>query len=522
MCGIAAAINWTGAQGAVEALTADLHHRGEITDPIVSPDERHAFCTRRLPITDADNGAQPKLSSDGRILVILNGEIYNYRLLRHELQNLGVKFDTDCDTEVLANALGVWGANAVYRLEGMYAFVALDLKNHVFLAARDPFGVKPLYVLQGHAGYLFCSEIRPLLNAHPVRNVMFVPPGHVLTADRLVDFTSRPIDQSGAGHHAHDPQALDRLMRQAIARRLPEGLPTAVMFSGGIDGTLVVHYARQSRPDLPAYFIGDPTGPDHAYALEYTQLTQLTQLDLRRAPLELDQNGSLDQIDELVGVCETFEPATIRAGICTLQLSRRMRRDGLRVALCGEGADELFAGYDFLEAAYAQSASTGALVRDQTLGLMHSTILQRLDRCGMRFGVELREPFLDQDVVDYALGLPSRDLVRITTKGAVGKSALRDLYDLAPDQLPASIRDRRKSPMNEGAGFNRDGQGAGPWRDLAEAHLTDKAFADGRRRFAAYDPTTKEELLYLERLSLNMDISRVPHLASRPFILMPR
>jgi asparagine synthase (glutamine-hydrolysing) len=104
MCGIAVAVDWEGAEAAVATLIDGIRHRGDVTDPLVSPRPNTALCTRRLRIVDADGGAQPKLSPDGRVLVAMNGEIYNHADLRRELAALGVPFHSGSDTEVLAAA----------------------------------------------------------------------------------------------------------------------------------------------------------------------------------------------------------------------------------------------------------------------------------------------------------------------------------------------------------------------------------------------------------------------------------
>ncbi len=165
MCGIAVAINWDGAGAAVQRLISGMLHRGDVTDPLVTVGHDIAMCTRRLRIVDAARGAQPQASFDERLLVSFNGEIYNHQDLRRELEAQGVRFRTECDTEVVANVLRVWGASGIKRLAGMYAFVAVDTAAGEFLAARDPFGVKPLYLITSPDGFLFCSEIRPLLDA---------------------------------------------------------------------------------------------------------------------------------------------------------------------------------------------------------------------------------------------------------------------------------------------------------------------------------------------------------------------
>jgi asparagine synthase (glutamine-hydrolysing) len=517
MCGIAVAVEWEDAEGAVRRLVRDIIHRGDVTDPVVSVGQKAAMCTRRLRIVDAENAVQPQLSSDGKILVSFNGEIYNHVELRRELEALGARFRTASDTEVLATALAIWGASALERINGMYAFVAINTSTSQFLAARDPLGVKPLYFIQSGAGFLFCSEIQPLLSAVEAGKVMFLPPGYVFTRTQLRAYRTFAASPS-ENLIEHDPQALDRLLATAVHRRIPPNLPFAVMFSGGIDSTLVLHYARQLQPKTPGYFLGGDGAPDYRFAASYADQTGL---DFRCVAFDEDGDvDTLNRIGEIVEATEAFEPDVIRGGLCNYLLARRIHQDGHRVALAGEGADELFAGYIPLEVAFADSDHKGSFVRHQQIGAMHRSNLQRIDRCGMRFQVEVREPFLDPTVVDYAFSLRGSALVQNIDGHAKGKAPLRTLYDLYPQQLPISIRDRLKVPLNEGSGFDVSYTNSS-WRAFSEQAVSDREFAEGRRRFAAFDLRTKEEFLYLNTLATVMDVSRVPHLANRARLLMP-
>src|SRR5487761_1462331 len=279
MCGIAVAINWDGAETAVKRLIAGMLHRGDVTDPLVTIGADIAMCTRRLQIADAARGAQPQASIDARFLVSFNGEIYNHADLRRDLVQRGVRFRTECDTEVVANVLRVWGPSGIKRLSGMYAFVAVDTATGEFLAARDPFGVKPLYLVRSPGGFLFCSEIRPLLAATETGEVLLLPPGHMLTRNFCVRHYRLPLSEALG---ASSPAELDRIVSDAVRARVPSDLPVAALFSGGIDSTLVVHYARQLRPTMPAYIAVGCDSPDYVYARRYAEETGL---DLREVSL---------------------------------------------------------------------------------------------------------------------------------------------------------------------------------------------------------------------------------------------
>jgi asparagine synthase (glutamine-hydrolysing) len=513
MCGIAVAIDWDGGEAAVRRLIAGMLHRGDVTDPLALVGSNIAMCTRRLRIVDAAHGVQPQASYDERFLVSFNGEIYNHVALRHELEALGVRFRTKCDTEVVANALRAWGPDGIKRLAGMYAFVAVDTATGDFLAARDPFGVKPLYLTQSPKGFLFCSEIRPLLDATDGDDVLLLPPGYMLSRSFCGPHYRPP---SVTGLSAASPQELDRILAEAVRIRMPPNLPIAALFSGGIDSTLIMHYARRVDPAIPGYIAVGGDGPDHAYAKRYAEETGL---DLREVAVAAHSAETLSLVETVVDAVETFEPAVIRSSLQTYLLSQRIHQDGFRVALCGEGADELFAGYSPLEAAFMQSKGAGRYVQQQCLSMMHRANLQRVDRCSMQFQLEIREPFLDQTVVGYANELDGSALLKHTGNGPVGKAPLRALYDLYPSELPSCIRDRRKMLFHEGAGGDVEKSG---WIEMFEAALSDTDFRDGQREFSDFKLASKEELFYMRALAGKMDVKRIPHLRGRLRLDMPR
>jgi asparagine synthase (glutamine-hydrolysing) len=512
MCGIAVAIDWEDAHAHVQRLIGNVLHRGDISDHIATPRANVAMGTRRLRIVDAAHGAQPQPSFDGKLLVSFNGEIYNHLALRAELEAMGIGFRTGSDTEVLANALRAWGAQALKRLRGMYAFVAYDVTNGEFLAARDPFGVKPLYLVQAGTGFLFCSEIRPLLKAAGTGDVMLLPPGHLLTRNFCTRFYTLPAPtQLGAS----SSDALDKILREAVESRLPPDLPVAGLFSGGIDSTLMMHYARRIRPEMPGYFIGEPDAPDYKYARAYAEQTGM---DMREVTPPPRGDKLLALLQTVVEICESFEPSVVRPGLYSYLVSERIHCDGFRVALCGEGADELFAGYGPLEHTFAQGNTLGRHVQEQCLSFMHRANLQRVDRCSMRFELEIREPFLDLNLVEHAAQLDATALLAMVDGRPQGKQPLRAIYDLYPDALPREIRNRRKVQFDEGAGIASERT---DWTAMFEDAVSDRDFADGRRQFAAYDIATKEELYYMRALAAAMDVGRLPHLKGRIRLCVP-
>ena len=249
-----------------------------------------------------------------------------------------------------------------------------------------------------------------------------------------------------------------------------------------------------------------PNSPDLSFATQYADQTNF---DLRAVNVDLDATTTLDLVRTAVGVVETFEPAIVRHSIYNYAVAERLHKDGFRVALCGEGADELFAGYEPLEQAFAESNALGDAVQIQCLAMMHRANLQRVDRCSMRFELEMREPFLDRSVVAYARKLDRSALIGQGGAYPSGKAALRALYDLYPERLPVMIRDRKKLLFDEGA------NGTPIWTDLFETTMSDADLRDGQREFAGFGIETKEELYLLRELASYMAVNRVPHLRRR-------
>jgi len=291
-------------------------------------------------------------------------------------------------------------------------------------------------------------------------------------------------------------------------------LPFAMLFSGGLDSTLVAHYAREVRPEAPGYLLGDEKAPDYEFAARYADASGL---DLRR--VAIDEPPGRERLARVVGCLEAFEPSVVRDALCNDALFRRISADGFRIALSGEGADELFAGYVPLEVAFAHGLEAGDYIRDQAIASMARTNLQRLDRCGLHHRVEAREPLLDSALAQYALSLPAEAL--IDSGNGAGKKPLRALWDLYPDRLPPEIRHRRKIALHVGSGLDGS-QIRSPWIDFANGEVSDAEFAQGLREFAEFRLESKEDYLYLRLLAQSLDVRRVPHLRARVNLRFPR
>ncbi|MBM3221190.1 MAG: asparagine synthetase B [Candidatus Rokubacteria bacterium] len=428
MCGIAATTGIADA-AVFDALFAPLRHRG--------PDGSHRLEDRgvrlgchRLAIVDPVGGRQPLMSADGRWVLVFNGEIYNHRALREQFRRYA--FRTETDGEVLFPLIAEAGPQGLSRARGMFAFVLVDLASGGFIAARDPLGIKPLYVMTLGDGYAFASEMKAFAGLDgPLR---FVPPGHYLTRHGLRRYYRPPPRR-----RRHAP--LRRLLEEAVRTHLPPHGPCGVLLSGGVDSSAVAAIAARLRPDVTAYTIALEGAPDSGAAAEVA-----AHLGIRHVLIKATAREAREAIAATIWHLENHHPWMVRNALPLFLLSRYARAE-TKVVLGGDGADELFGGYDYL-AALAPRAWPQAL--EAGINDLHRTELQRVDRATMAHGVELRVPFLDLPVVEHAIDVPVSAKIRRSGDRRVTKWALRTAV---ADLLPPSICWREKTPFATGSGF---------------------------------------------------------------------
>ncbi|WP_199509546.1 asparagine synthase (glutamine-hydrolyzing) [Nucisporomicrobium flavum] len=351
-----------------------MHHRGP-DDTRVEFGDGLAFGFKRLAIIDRAESAQPAHypvdgPQAGRWTVVFNGEIYNYRELRADLvREHGATFATHGDTEVLAAAFHYWGAAALPRLRGMFAFAAYDHWTGTLHAARDPFGVKPLYLLETADGVFLASERKALLPfsgdsgaaldtdalAHYMtlqyvpdpltlhRHVRRLPPGHRLTwtpggglrQERYFRPSLRPLHvQPEAAYHA-----IRDALRDSVRRHLHAEVPVGAFLSSGVDSSAIVALAREERPDLHAFTAG--FAHEGYSEIEVAQDTA-AQLGVRLTPTVVTED---DVIRELPRIVQLLDDPVADPSLIPLYFLAQTASRYVTVVLSGEGSDELFGGY---------------------------------------------------------------------------------------------------------------------------------------------------------------------------------
>lgn len=362
--------------GAVEAMAGLMVRRGPDDAGFwTDPDGHLQLGFRRLSILDLTRaGHQPMVSADARSIIVFNGEIYNFQELRRELELAGLKFRSRSDTEVLLEALNLWGLAAIARLNGMFAFAWYDRRERVLVLARDHAGIKPLYYFAHPAsqGLAFASQYNALLytpwgEPGPVRedvlrlylrlhhipppygllaNTYQVPPGSYLLVHangRLEMRTWWKIPEDPEPELRGEPaiELLAATLDRVIQRQRIADVPLGVFLSGGVDSPLVTAVAsRQTGPELKAFTIGNP-GWWQDESQEAAGYAQAMGVCHRLKPVLGDE--ALSTVPEVMAA--QHEPFADFSILPTLLVSRFARKE-VTVALSGDGGDELFFGYE--------------------------------------------------------------------------------------------------------------------------------------------------------------------------------
>ncbi len=459
-------------------------------------DEGAILVHERLAIVDPEGGAQPLKSEDGQLVLAVNGEIYNHRELRREIQR-PYRFLTGSDCEVI---------NALYRqsdpdaflnkLNGIFAFALWDRVNRRVLIARDPIGVCPLYWGHDHSGLLWvASEMKALVDI--CEDVAQFPPGHYFSSDRqrLTKYYEKPWrDYSKTEGIIVSQDELRNAFEAAVRGQLMSDVPYGVLLSGGLDSSLVaacaVRLARRRIEDggtteawwprLHSFAIGLEGAPDLAAAEVAAKA-----LDTVHHTFRFTFEEGLDALSEVIRHIESYDVTTVRASTPMYLLARRIKAMGIKMVLSGEGSDEIFGGY-----LYFHKAPSAREFHEETVRKLESLYLYdclRANKSMAAWGVELRVPFLDHGFVDVAMRMDARE--KMAGVNRMEKAVLREAFS---GYLPDSILWRQKEQFSDGVGYG--------WIDGLKAHaatyISDGDLDGAGERFPINTPQSKEAYLY--------------------------
>lgn len=424
----------------------------------------------RLAITDLANGSQPLRSSDGEISLVFNGAIYNHRELRVRFPD---NYLTGNDGEVIHSLYRRVGLKFADFLEGIYAVILLDHRRQIMVLARDPLGIKPLYwarqgneLITGSTLAAFPPSYWPIVNEFPAGRVW---------------------STSGEAHHIRPPQpppsTLLETLRMAVLKQIPQEVRWGTMLSGGVDSALITALAAEvSQIKVCTYTLGAAQSTDAMHALKLGR-----SYDLEQTIIEFSDDDLEAAIDVTVRHCGVYDPGIIQNAAATYLTARIASQQGCKVLLTGEGADELFGGYDEHDDVPSELLNDTLLRWQENLSASECL---RLDRSAMAAGIETRVPFLDEKVVALARSIPGELKISRQRGIVIRKHCLREA---ARQILPESIAMRAKEPFFRGSEVGRR------IGDLVQRRVTDSEVEDYRGRFSEF-PLPDAKAVYFFKL----------------------
>lgn len=446
-----------------------LRHRGP-DDCAARSSSTAALAHHHLAI---DGERQPLSNADGSTLLVCNGDIHDGEELRATLEP-GHRFRKQSDSEVVVHLYEEKGADCVRDLEGDFAFVITAGRR--FLAARDALGVKPLYYgRDAETGWWFASELKAL--PPDCDDIREFPPGHLMTEAGIERWFDPPWLEPPTAPEPLADGDLRSALERAVDKRLVSDVPVGAFLSGGLDSSAIAALMRRSVPELRTFAVGLDGSPDLLAARRAAE-----HIGAQHHEYVYSAKEAEDAIDSVIEHLESYDPALIESSVACWFASK-LASDHVKVVLTGEGADEVFAGYDYFGELATPRAVHAECAR-LLLGL-HNMNLQRVDRMTMAHALEARVPFLDLDFVECAMGLDPA--LKMTDDEHPEKWILRRAVS---DLLPPEIAWRTKQEFSEGSGAST------VLTEHAERTVTDADFARRAELFPEDTPTTKQALAY--------------------------
>ena len=449
----------------------------------------------RLSIVDPESGSQPLKTKDGKVILAVNGEIYNHRQIREKYKDK-YEFLTGSDCEVILALYKDKGIDFLEDLSGIFAFALYDEEKNEYLIARDPIGVIPLYIGHDSEGRLCVASELKALEGFCTGYEVFLP-GHyyssktkTLTRWYKRDWKDYDSVKTSTLTSADIRQALE----QAVKRQLMSDVPYGVLLSGGLDSSIISAIAKKYSamrvetdstqqawwPQLHSFAVGLKGAPDLAAAKQVADYIGTIHHEINYTVQE-----GLDAIRDVIYYIETYDVTTVRASTPMYLLARVIKSMGIKMVLSGEGADEIFGGY-----LYFHKAPDAKAFHDETVRKLSKLYLYdclRANKSLSAWGVEGRVPFLDKEFLDVAMNLNPQD--KMAGNGKMEKYVLRKAFE---DMLPESVCWRQKEQFSDGVGYS--------WIDslkrITSEAVSDTMMATAKERFPINTPMNKEEYYY--------------------------
>lgn len=451
MCGFVCLWN-VGDEALAQRMIGKIAHRGpDAVDVIRLPGAPLVMAHCRLSIIGTEDGAQPIHQTDD--LLVVNGEIYNHADLRAILGESA--FETASDSEAVLHLFRSGELRWIAKLDGMFAFV-LATKGRI-LAARDPLGIKPLYLARLGGGLAFASELKAF-DGVPVDAIEAIPPGALYDSrDGWRTWYRTPHGAAEAEPDidiARTARELRLVLEEAVAKWMVADVEVGAFLSGGLDSSIIAAIAQKVRAEagkspLRTFSVGTEGSPDLAAARAVAE-----HIGSRHYERVFTADDVAEALPHVIYHLESADVDLVRSAIPTL-FAARLARAQVKAVLTGEGADELFAGYAYHHD-YVDDPRALADELTRSLGTMHNINLQRVDRVTMAESLEARTPFLDRDLIDFAQSVPAAlKLCRTDPDAPESTGPTTEKWILrksCADLLPTDLVWRKKAQFDEGSG----------------------------------------------------------------------
>ena len=449
----------------------------------------------RLSIVDPKSGSQPLKTADGKVILAVNGEIYNHRQIRERYEG---KYDflTGSDCEVILALYRDKGINFLEDLSGIFAFALYDEEHDEYLIARDPIGVIPLYIGHDADGHLCVASELKALEGFCTDYEVFLP-GHYYSSktQKMTRWYTRDWkDYEAVMDSKLTGNDIREALESAVKRQLMSDVPYGVLLSGGLDSSIISAIAKKYSamrvetdstqqawwPQLHSFAVGLKGAPDLAAARKVADYIGTVHHEINYTVQE-----GLDAIRDVIYYIETYDVTTVRASTPMYLLARVIKSMGIKMVLSGEGADEIFGGYLYFHKAPDARAFHEETVRKLSKLYLYDCL--RANKSLSAWGVEGRVPFLDKEFLDVAMSLNPQD--KMAGNGKIEKHILRKAFE---DMLPAEVCWRQKEQFSDGVGYS--------WIDslkrITSEAVTDEMMSTAKERFPINTPMNKEEYYY--------------------------
>ena len=498
MCGIVCAFDLKTGSKQLRSQVLDmvkrLRHRGPDWSGVYCG-EKALIAHERLSIVDPKSGGQPLYSKDKKLILGVNGEIYNHREIRKQFEGR-YEFTTGSDCEVILALYREKKEKFLDDMNGIFSFGLYDEEEDAFLVARDHIGIIPLYQGWDEFGnYFVASELKALEGY--CKKIEEFPPGHYYySKEKEIKrwYTREWVNFDNVKDNPASIEELSQALEDAVHRQLMSDVPYGVLLSGGLDSSIISALAGKFAPRriedndetdawwprLHSFAIGLEGSPDLIAARKVAD-----HIGTIHHEIHFTIQEGLDAIRDVIYHIETYDVTTVRASTPMYMMARVIRSMGVKMVLSGEGADEIFGGYLYFHKAPNAREFHNESVRK--VRRLHLYDCLRANKSLAAWGVEGRVPFLDKEFMDVAMRFNPQE--KMSGNGRIEKWCLRKGF---AKYLPESIAWRQKEQFSDGVGY--------AWintlKQISQEQVSDEMMENAHFRFPVNPPLSKEEYMY--------------------------